>query len=354
MWGVTRWREDEAGTAAAFVAVLATLFLTAVSLVVDVGRVFDEHGQLGLGADAAALAVAAECARVPEGCASAAPSLAQRYADDNARDGRTTVEDLSLTGGGDQGTVAVRTRSLAPGGGDVPLSRPRDSGDQAIVRASSAATWGPVRAATTSPLAVSLCDWHRAISTQGGYHTGPAASGGTGTVITPHEGDPGPPREDEDAPAPTTCSVDGATMPIGFVELRGGDGCAVASSWDGPRWLPSASGSSFDRLRECLTEGAVVPVPLFDAACAPGPGACAGGPNNVRLVGYGAFLVTGWRLPGDTSSDPPTCPADQRPPARCISGVMTRTVLTGAVVDPSGTGPTPRGVSAVQLAPSNP
>lgn len=359
MRGVDR-RADDSGTIAVLLAVLLTLFLTVVSLVVDVGRLYDEHGQLAAGADAAALAVAAGCTRLPDQCTTDAPALVQQVVADNARDHHTRVEDVAISGDGDRGTVTVRTRSLDPGGGDVPLSRPRASGDEAIVRAAATAAWGPVGGATTIPLAISLCDWNRAMANQGGHHTGPAPSDGTGTVVLPHEPDPddGGDVDDGDvetAPPPTTCSIGGVTMPTGFVELDGGTGCEVTSSWDRSRWLEARSRASFERLESCLVEGAVVAVPVFDVACQPEPTGCRGrGQVEVRLVGYGAVIVTGWRLPSGTSSRPPTCPPEQRPPARCISGVVTRTVLPGVPVDTSGPGPTPLGVSAVQLMPTNP
>ncbi len=352
-----RW-DDDAGTVAVFVAVLMTLFLTVVSLVVDVGRLFDEHAQLRAGADAAVLAVAAECARVPGGCSGTARELVEAYVADNARDGRTTVEDVALTDGGDRGSVTVRVRSLAVGGGDVPLSRPRADGDTAPVRAAATAVWAPVRGATTVPMAIGLCDWYRALAAQGGYLDGPAPAGAAGTIVPVHETDPGMAGEDEVAPAPSPeCVTADGTLPGGFVDLRDGTACAATTSWDTNRWLAHSHGKALGRLRGCLRAGAVLAVPLFDASCAPGETPCAGtvsGSFGVHLVGYGAFLVTGWRLPGGSSSDPPTCPATETPPARCLSGFFTRTVLAGAPVAPDRSGPAPFGVSSVQLVPTHP
>ena len=51
--------------------------------------------------------------------------LRQQYVSDNARDGRTAVEDVTITGGGDQGAVTVHTRSLSRGGGDGTTARRR-------------------------------------------------------------------------------------------------------------------------------------------------------------------------------------------------------------------------------------
>ena len=358
-----RWierRDDEAGTAAVFFAVLITLFLTLVSLVVDVGRVFDEHGQLSAGADAAALAVAAECARVPDDCGLTWPSLVHEYVSGNARDGRSEVESVAFSGGADRGTVTVHTRSLAPGGGDLPLSRPRDGSETAIVRATATASWAPVRGATTLPMAVSICNLRDALVAQGGYHLGPAPASDLGTVIPALDLDPGD-EDDGDGvePAPPPgCSVGGAASPAGFTDLRDGTDCEVTTSWDTGRWLASRNGA--ERVDGCLsvaTVGTVVAVPIFDAACAPRLARCPGDTGSsfgVRLVGYGALLVTGWRLPGSASPVAPTCPETQPPPARCISGFFTRLVLAGVPIDMSTSGPTPLGVSSVQLTPSDP
>jgi Flp pilus assembly protein TadG len=85
--------QHERGVVAVLVAVVlgAGVLMGAAALVVDVGNMYAEHGQLQNGADAAALAVAGACAS--EGCRDAAAQVrtAQKYANANARDGHTKV-----------------------------------------------------------------------------------------------------------------------------------------------------------------------------------------------------------------------------------------------------------------------
>ncbi|MDT5038170.1 MAG: hypothetical protein QOE03_3355, partial [Micromonosporaceae bacterium] len=85
--------QRQRGVVAVLVAVVlgTGVLMGAAALVVDVGNMYAEHGQLQNGADAAALAVAGACAS--EGCTDAAAQIrtAQKYADANARDGHTKV-----------------------------------------------------------------------------------------------------------------------------------------------------------------------------------------------------------------------------------------------------------------------
>lgn len=366
--------DDEAGTGVVLVAVLMTLLLAIVTFVVDTGRLFDEHGQLQNGADAAALAIASDCARVPAACASHAASIAELLGNQNARDGVSSVPAVDIwTSDGDRGRVTVQTRSLGADGAEaVPRSLPQGDGSDAVtVWAEAAALWGPARTATTLSMTVSVCDWRRIVDAQGGYHEGPAG-GDLGFVIDFHNPSPPPPQDDpgdtgapgvpadpedptapgEDEPSvvPEECIVDGRPVPSGFAELAGGGGCELQTVLTEPSWARGGNGRDLSQIGRCLVAGRVLPVPVFVDACDQHTQPCPGGvqPSGYQLAGYGTFLLTGWRLPSSSSTPAPQCAAAE-PMPRCISGYFVRDVLPGAMpADPDGSHPG-YGASGVRL-----
>ena len=105
--------QDE-GATLVFVAVVLVALLALTAFAVDFGRMWEERRQLQNGADAAALAIAEDCARGL--CASGYDeyAVAEIYADENARDGfaNAWLVDLDLT----EQTVTVHNRTEDPGG----------------------------------------------------------------------------------------------------------------------------------------------------------------------------------------------------------------------------------------------
>ncbi len=95
-----RLRSDERGVVAVIVALLLGygVLLGMGALVIDVGQIYQERGELQNGADAAALAVAKSCA-----LGSCTPSVASQLADGNAS---------SLTGGTEGVTLVCGSGSL--------------------------------------------------------------------------------------------------------------------------------------------------------------------------------------------------------------------------------------------------
>jgi Flp pilus assembly protein TadG len=89
-------RYDDRGAVATVFGILLSggVLLGLMALVVDVGQIYVERGELQTGADAAALGVAKACATDTPDCSSyaAAFALAQRYADANSSDGLSHVD----------------------------------------------------------------------------------------------------------------------------------------------------------------------------------------------------------------------------------------------------------------------
>ena len=89
-----RLRKDERGAVAIIVALLMVVLVGFAALAVDVSAMWAEKRQLQNGADAAALAVAQDCAK--NACGSPA-ATAQSYVDANRTVGSPTASILSLT-----------------------------------------------------------------------------------------------------------------------------------------------------------------------------------------------------------------------------------------------------------------
>lgn len=356
---------DESGTTVVLVAVLMVLFLTMVSFVVDTGRLLDEHGQLSNGADGAALAVAATCARAPSSCTGSATGLATSVAGGNARqDGQSHVEVLDLRPSAPgAGTVTVGLRSLEPGqpagSGAVSLALPRSGGaGSSVVRDAASAAWGPAVLAPALPTAFSACDVERILAAQGGPLEGPPPAGATGSVVAFHDpdrdGDDDDDDDDDDSDWPT-CRFDGRTLDTGFGELRRSGGCDATTDVRSATWVRRDPGSDLRATRDCLQQGQIHVVPVFDRTCERHGDRCPGslrGRDGYRVAGLAAVVVTGWRLPGSTTSPAPRCPPESQPP-RCISVIVTRVVVPGVpIAASSGARPLGYGVSAVRLVPS--
>jgi Flp pilus assembly protein TadG len=101
--GVRR-RRDDRGAVAIVVAVLLAggVLLGMLALVIDVGRIYVEREELQSGADAAAVAVAKACAIDSAECASPTDvqNLAIGYADANARDDTSFLQEICGYGPG--------------------------------------------------------------------------------------------------------------------------------------------------------------------------------------------------------------------------------------------------------------
>ena len=151
-------------------SVMAVAMLGMGALVVDVGALWSERRQLQNGADAAALAVALECAG---GDCAAPQQVADQYADFNADDGSSDV--ISICGkpsplsicppppGAEDvlGFVKVVTSTRTSGGSDevaFKLAPALDaSNDGQNVTASAAVAWGVPKGAPVLPFVFSKC-----------------------------------------------------------------------------------------------------------------------------------------------------------------------------------------------------
>ncbi|MGN6609589.1 MAG: pilus assembly protein TadG-related protein [Jatrophihabitans sp.] len=387
-----RWltrRQHRAGSERGAVTALLTILVgTGVllgtgAIVVDVGQLYSERTQLQNGADAAAIAVAQKCAISLTSCA-AGVSSAPRYANLNASDGASAVDSVcgrSAIGGltvcsGATGTL-VTCPSLPSAGNfvDVHVSTKQANGSTLLpptfaahlagnsaftgshVLACARATWGAPSKNTGLALTISLCEWLRATSTgtiskyvaQGpypsptpwppAYTTGIA---GTEQVLQLHG-------------SGNTCSgsPSGFDLPGGFGWLTpdtGGTCITTVSAQGTVSENPgnSASSACQTALQTAYADSLHKPIylPIYD-------GVKYSGNNGIyHIAGFAAFVVTGYRTPGNPStqsmpsliSGTKYCTGSLN---SCVYGFFTRALL------PLGTtlsGSTDMGLLVVQLS----
>ena len=150
---------DERGAVVIIVAFSMVALLGFAALAVDVGALYAERAQLQNGADAAALAVAQECAR-DKNCTDPAAKTptAVGLANANANDGAARVTDLSFPTSTSV-RVDVATQDGKSGAGTLALAFAPILGiDSATVGAYAKAVWGiPVSGPAVLPLAFSPC-----------------------------------------------------------------------------------------------------------------------------------------------------------------------------------------------------
>ncbi|HUB38784.1 MAG TPA: pilus assembly protein TadG-related protein [Streptosporangiaceae bacterium] len=334
-----RLRREERGAVGVIVAILigAGVLTGMGALVIDVGQLFQERGELQDGTDAAALGVAKSCA-----LGSCTPAVAVQLADANASSltGGTASVDL-VCGSGALGLCPASTGtftscpSAPPGGTNYvevntsALTPPAFGSSSTTVRACAQAEWGPPAAATTAAIAISACEWDQA--TQQGALFGPGPGGG-----------------------PPAASFD---QLLTTADLGKGGGCATEPAVDDPArtfgWVAhprgnctlQVSGGSFTGrgtwgrfscqavLQNAWQSQVPILVPVYTTF----------GANTYGLQGFADFVVTGYNLPRVSQAqdllDPAnTCPATDT--ETCLSGYFVQGLIptTGSITTGPGLG----------------
>lgn len=152
---------DDEGATLVFAAVVLIAILALAAFAIDFGRMWEERRQLQNGADAAALAIAEDCARGLCGLGYDEYAVAEVYVDTNARDGLAWAHrvDLDLT----NQTVTVYNATEDPGGDhkfDMLLAGIVGF-DGFTVGAKATAAWGYSEQVATLPLIISACEWSK-------------------------------------------------------------------------------------------------------------------------------------------------------------------------------------------------
>lgn len=318
------------GAASVWVAVLMIPMLIVAALGVDVGAMHADEQRLQTGADAAALAIAQECA--VRSCTTAtAAATAQHMASAN-----TPMAD----------SVIGRVDELRPGWVEVSTASQREHWfapvmgvDETSLGASSAAAWGyPTGGPGVMPFALSWCE----LVSQAGAGYAPIRDA-SGRVV----GIRIPPDAQRVRILATKSSDTGCTgpsgnvVPGGFGWLDPTDGCGETvtsiSTWapSDPGTAPPNGCSPSDFSRWI---GQVIYVPVFDVARGQG--------NNAAydIFGYVAFRLEAYHFTGQYDAIGHGCVRDQR----CIVGTFLNYADLDSDFDFSVTGPQ-MGASIVEL-----
>jgi hypothetical protein len=316
----------------------------------DFGRMYVERRELQSGADAAALAVAGDCAAGMCGAGYDPYVPAEQYADANARDGFAWVRDIDLDLTAQRVTIHAATED--PGGDHFfDMAFAQLIGYQGLtVGANATAAWGSPRSLATLPLIFSMCEWNvfgesgYVDATAGGYlHRASSVEAGLlppalgylyadrvakvffhGTDECYHE-------------------ASGQDLPGGFGWLETPKASCEAELVEGA-WVAADPGASPST--GCSSSvmvnlvGKVVLLPYFEGFRS------VGGNAEYEVAGFGAFYITGYNFGGqykESSIVFGTLPCKGED--RCIEGyVIADWIATGGDI-----GGADLGVVVIQL-----
>lgn len=315
----SRIRRDDAGATIVLVGIMMVVLLGMGALVVDVGQLYVERRELQNGADAAALAVAQDCAG---GDCLDETTTAGTYADDNAHDGEAAVDEVCGSGPGltpcatppadVPATDWVEVTTVTPDDDKVDfVFAPILGRDAGTVDASALAAWGAVGSATTLPLTFSQCEY---IELGGDVDAGTFPSGLNYIYF-------------HDTTDAGTCPAgpSGADLPGGFGWLDSSDDCGVDVTADG--WIADKPGNGVPN--DCEPSdwrSAEVLVPIFDHA-----NGLNGSNGEYHVAGFAGFRVSGYRFPGNEWDNGFPCGAKPKGGTTYICGEFTRIVTTGEI-----------------------
>lgn len=315
------------GAVLPFVAVMLVVLVGMGALVVDAGALYQERRELQNGADAAALAVAKDCA---EGDCDDGPwgppaeSTAKHFANENAEDDLSEIDEICGDG---PGLVACGETPEVPDGAtgwvkvttetsdeindqiDFVLAPVLDAAlDGKTVHATAIAAWGPVGSATTIPLIFSLCEF-----TEFGGSLDPVTLPDGSHHIYFHHTEPA--GDCPQGPA-------GDDLPGGFGWLDATD-CEITIDQDG--WVRTDTGVAFDN--DCKPEtwqNAEVLIPLFDQT-----NELTGNNIEYHVAGFIGFKVLGYKFPARTWPTGFECPLQPGGSGTCLYGEFTEITTTG-------------------------
>jgi Flp pilus assembly protein TadG len=319
------------------------------AMVVDVGQLYQNRAELQNGADAGALAVAQSCAS-----GSCTSSVAKYYADANAKSGVAGV-DL-VCGSAGLGACPASTGKIydcpaAPAATatyvDVHTETETATGSSLLlpafartllgngnyqgstVYACAQAEWGAPSAATAAGIAVSDCGWDSATNDGTSFASPP-----------PYPANPLPKASQDQVLNLSVDSMADGCSTFNWTTQTGSCSSSFTGSFDAYSGSGIPSGCE-SVLSSSQANRTVILVPVYNSGSMCGRGE----DGSYTLVGFAAFVVTGYHLPGFTASDwlnsANNCTGSQE----CVNGYFTQ-----AVIPATGTiGGQDMGASIVQL-----
>lgn len=288
-------RPSETGAITVMTALLSVALLLMVAMVLDLGIAYAEKAELQNGADAAALAVAGECAILTDPCTVAGEqALANSMAGGNSKDGKSRVE-ISIAGG-----VVKATTATLDHAGNHMLSLPLASLtglSGAQVQAHAEASWGGVSSGLpVFPFAAGACELNPTTHPMG-----------VDRVLISHGSLP---NDDGSLPKDGKCSAwngpAGLNMPGGFGLLTTAGNCTPTMTVGQP-WVESSTGASLPNGCKSIIDSSLVGkeilLPIFGYADGQGAG------GGYKIVGWGVFVLKGWNLPSNDAGKTYNWPA---------------------------------------------
>ena len=142
-----------------FVAVTIAVLLAMTAFAFDFARIWAEQRELQSGADAAALAVAEDCAQDKCDPGYDAEGLAEEYADANAKDAAAWVPLVDIDLAAQQVTVQTATETT-DGDNQFDMTFAGAIGfDGLTVTSDATVAWGSPAGLATLPIIFSQCEW---------------------------------------------------------------------------------------------------------------------------------------------------------------------------------------------------
>lgn len=302
MWRlITQLGRETRGAISVMVALLLVLLLAVAAIAIDVGAMYAERAELQNGADAAALAIAENCAN---GICGTSSVTAQNYADRNSKDSAADAILLSAPGAS---PVRVQSSSVDAASGDKSLALWFSSllklPDPTVVATASAGWGSPAGGPAMLPLAFAKCVIDGMID--GGVQTIPTH----GSTTHPC----------------TSTSPSGQTLPGGFSWLNTASGACETQLTIGTNVLGSTGASipgncSTAVLKPSLV-GQTAILPLYDDKSGTGSGA------TYHIYGWATFRIHGWRFPGNAVNNTGPGPDCKSPCTGIIGEFISYTTL---------------------------
>lgn len=263
----------ERGASAVLVGLMMVPLLGFAAIAIDVGALYVERAQLQNGADAGALAAAANCAK--SGCGNAM-GVVGPYVNGNANDNASTPTAVTYPA---PGKVQVSVETLEAGGNAVRhWFAPMLGFDETTVAAEATAEWGQPVAGKALNLAIGQCEFDRAVPQEG-------AANPVKMVIAWHE------NTHKDCPG---------LNPAGGFGWLDGTNCETVYdlSATGEMTVSAAPGIS-PKCDLSTFRNKTILIPIFSQIAGTGTN------TKFTITGFAAFTVTGYKTsPGNPASSP--------------------------------------------------
>jgi hypothetical protein len=295
-----RLTEDQGATAVLF-ALLLIPMLGFGAIVIDVGLIYWETRQLQNGADAAALAVAQECAA---GACANRQATADSLTDLNSNDGQSdALVQFPGLDGPNSVTVTATTRTSTGTGLSYALAGVLGDGFNETFARPATARWGGIGSATTVPLTFSKCEWD--FLTGGDVANLPTAE----RLVYFHSSQSA--KTQNSCGGPANQNHPGG---FGWLSPQGGKCEALVVngdvSTDTGNNVPSACSSA--EIQALV--GKTVLMPIFNSVSSQGNNA------TYHIVGFAALQVSGFRFSGNKETNFPGTEGPCSGNDRCITG----------------------------------